>query len=82
LKPSRQPEDDVSLLEVVMQPLSVPPGDAGFKPDAKGNWTLRMAIWPTTVSRLRPIREHNPLPFSAQGADGGAWVTRARRQPV
>jgi len=32
--------------------------------------------------RAASIREHNPLPFLLQGADGGALGYAARRQPV
>lgn len=54
------PEDDVSLLEVVMQPLSVPPAML-FQPDARQldaqDWHLAYTF------RAASIREHNPLPF-------------------
>ncbi|KAA0694715.1 response regulator [Halopseudomonas laoshanensis] len=54
------PEDDISLLEVVMQPLSVPPAML-LQPDARQldaqDWHLAYTF------RAASIREHNPLPF-------------------
>ena len=54
------PEDDISLLEVVMQPLSVPPTML-LQPDARQldaqDWHLAYTF------RAASIREHNPLPF-------------------
>lgn len=54
------PEDDISLLEVVMQPLSLP-RTVNDQPDARQldaqDWHLGYTF------RAASIREHNPLPF-------------------
>ncbi|GGC99102.1 fused response regulator/phosphatase [Halopseudomonas salina] len=54
------PEDDISLLEVIMQPLAAPPATL-LHEDARHldsqDWQLAYTF------RAASIREHNPLPF-------------------